>query len=138
MKHVTKLLFKDTSKDVYLIAYRTNHPDFSYDPDLFGGTMEEGEDSLEALLRELKEEADFTLKADQPELIYEGDAYSRNGTKYYLYYIELDHRLPVTLSWEHSGYRWMPAEAFIPEAASAIDTYMHMVSDVLAARIKNK
>ena len=45
MKKVAKLVIVDKDEK-YLLMYRSNHPTFGNDPDLPGGTVEEGE-SLE-------------------------------------------------------------------------------------------
>lgn len=54
MKKVAKLVMIDPN-DKYLLMYRSEHPTFGNDPDLPGGTLEDGESVLETMLREVEE-----------------------------------------------------------------------------------
>lgn len=128
MKKVVKLLIIDPD-DRFLLMYRSDHPQFGEDPDLPGGTMEDSESLLETLLREVKEEAGITIDEKNVEEIYSGTDYSTQGTHYALFVTRLNVRPKVVISWEHSSYKWLERDAFLREAKSANDTYMHMVSD---------
>lgn len=130
MHQVAKLIIQDDSNN-YLILIRSNHPRFGNDPDLPGGTIEEGEQPIEAMVREVQEEAGITIQAADVHQVYAGDDYSKHGTHYSLFTAKIDARPDVALSWEHSGYEWLSREAFLEKAKAAEDTYMQMVYEQL-------
>lgn len=130
MKRVAKLIIIDAN-DNHLLMYRSDHPTFGTDPDLPGGTIEEGESSLEAMIREVQEEAGIVLEEANVVELYAGTEYSRNGTHYSLFTAKLPVRPVVAMSWEHSDYAWLDRNVFLEKAKGANDTYMHMVHDVL-------
>ena len=130
MKQVTKLIVVDND-DNYLMMQRSDHPTFSNDPDLPGGTVEDGESSIDAMLREVIEEAGFLVDKDIVEKLYSGTEYSAHHTHYSLYYIRLIKRPEVIISWEHSSFDWIDRDLFLDKAKNAKDTYMHMVHDVV-------
>ena len=127
---VAKLVIID-AEDKYLLLERTNHPTFADDPDLPGGTVEEGESSLRAMVREVFEEVGITINPKKAQLLYEGADYSRHRTHYSLYSIQLVSRPEVALSWEHTGYTWLERDAFLAAIKHTTDTYMYMVYDIL-------
>ena len=128
MKKVAKLVMIDDN-DNYLLMYRSDHPAFGDDPDLPGGTLEDGETTLETMLREVEEEAGVVLAPEDVEEVYGGSEYFAHGTYYALYRVKLAERLTIAMSWEHSSYEWIPRDEFIEKSSNAVDTYMHMVAD---------
>jgi 8-oxo-dGTP diphosphatase len=130
MKRVAKIVIID-NKNRYLLMQRSNHPTFSNDPDLPGGTVEEGESSLDAMLREVVEEAGFLIDREVVKKLYSGTEYSAHHTHYSLYFAKLTKRPEVIISWEHSSYNWLDRDFFLDKAKNAKDTYMHMVHDVM-------
>ena len=131
MKQVAKLIIIDNDNK-YLLMYRNSHPTFGPDPDLPGGTLVEGEQPIETMIREVKEEAGIEISASQVRLLYQGGDYSTHGTEYSLYSAALDGRPDVTISWEHSSYKWIVHNEFLEKIKGAKDTYMHMVYNVLS------
>ena len=130
MKIVAKAVIID-DKDYYLLMKRSAHPRFPGDPDLPGGTVEAGESSIEAMIREVEEEAGITLDPHTVKHLFEGDTYSRHHTVYSLYEAHVKRRPTVHISWEHDSYEWVSREEFLARAHDAADTYMHMVYAVL-------
>ncbi|HEX3568441.1 MAG TPA: NUDIX hydrolase [Candidatus Saccharimonadales bacterium] len=130
MKQVAKLVIID-NHNKYLMMYRDAHPVFGNDPDLPGGTLEEGEQPLIAMTREVYEETGIEIGGHALQKIYEGAGYSKHKTYYSLYVARLEARPNITLSWEHSAHKWLDRAEFLEEAKNANDTYMHMVYDVL-------
>jgi len=130
MKQVSKLVVIDNENN-YLLMQRSDHPTFPNDPDLPGGTVEEGESSLDAMLREVFEEAGFSIDQNDVRKLYDGAEYSKHNTHYSLYVAKLLKCPKVVISWEHSSYAWVDRDEFLDSAKNAIDTYMHMVHDVI-------
>lgn len=130
MKHVAKIVLIDKNNK-YLLLTRSDHPTFGYDPDLPGGTMEEGEDSVQTLLREVAEEIGLGLQSQQLTHHFSGNQYSRHGTTYHLYSAHLQIRPNIIMSWEHADYEWLEQQEFLSKAKNAQDTYMQMVHDVM-------
>lgn len=130
-KTVAKLVMIDQN-DQYLLMYRSDHPTFGEDPDLPGGTLEEGESALETMLREVEEEAGVIVDKTAVKEVYDGTDYSQHDTHYVLYTTKLAVRPEIVMSWEHSSYEWLTQEEFIKKAKDANDTYMHMVGDTIA------
>lgn len=131
MKRVAKLIIIDHDNK-HLLMYRSDHPTFGQDPDLPGGTIEEDESSIEAMIREVHEEAGIVLDEQTVTELYSGTDYSRHGTHYSLFIATTPLRPEVVMSWEHSAYEWLDREDFLLRAKNAKDTYMHMVHEVLA------
>jgi len=130
MNKVAKVVIIDAN-DKYLVMYRNAHPRFGNDPDLPGGTLEEGEVPLITMIREVKEEAGVDIDKSTVKLVYEGTDYSRSGTHYSLFTARVDKQPTITMSWEHSGYKWLNREAFLKLAKGAEDSYMNMVYETL-------
>lgn len=134
MKKVAKLIIIDPD-DKYLLMYRSDHPTFGIDPDLPGGTLEDDETLLEAMLREVKEESGVDINAKSTKKIYSGTDYSVHGTHYALFITNLDTRPTIVMSWEHSSYEWLDYDEFLKKSISAKDTFMHMVASTLKKEI---
>lgn len=132
MKHVSKIVLIDGT-NYHLLMTRSGHPTFGDDPDLPGGTMEMGEDSLQTLIREVAEEIGVELASSDVVHLHTSSEYSRHGTTYHLYKANILLRPEIILSWEHSGYEWLELPDFLTQAKNAKDTYMHMVHDVISA-----
>lgn len=126
MKKVAKLLIIDP-EDNYLLMYRSDHPTFGRDPDLPGGTLEDGETLLETMIREVEEEAGVAIDEKEVTEVYSGTDYSKHGTYYALYRVKLVARPEIKMSREHSSYEWLDRDTFLQKVKDASDTYMQMV-----------
>lgn len=130
MKQVAKVIIID-NKNNYLLMQRADHPTFPNDPDLPGGMVEVDESPLDAVLREVVEEAGFLVDKEVVEQLYSGVEHSDHHTHYCLYVAKLRNRPEVVISWEHSSYSWLDRDKFLDKAKNAMDSYMHMVHDVM-------
>jgi len=130
MKKVAKLVILDKDGK-HLLMYRSQHPTFGNDPDLPGGTLEEGELPMETMIREVWEEIGVTIGSAGLREAYAGTDYSKRGTHYSLFVVQVGHRPKINMSWEHSAYEWLDRDIFLERARNAKDTYMHMVYDTL-------
>lgn len=133
MKKVAKLLIIDAD-DKYLMMYRSDHPELGADPDLPGGTLEEGESLVEGMRREVREETGLTVDKHVVDKVYNGSEYSAHGTQYTLFTVKFKQRPEIVISWEHSAYEWIERDDFLKKARAAKDTYMHMAFDVLVGQ----
>lgn len=97
MKQVAKLVMID-NEGKYLLMYRSDHPVFGKDPDLPGGTVEDGESLRDAMAREVEEEAGISIDAMAAEEVYSGAKYSEHGTYKSLFVLRLEHRPEVVMS----------------------------------------
>jgi mutator protein MutT len=131
MKQVAKMVIID-GDDTYLLMYRNAHPTFGNDADLPGGTLEDGEGPVGAVVREVYEEAGVVVAESELQIIYEGTGYSERMTHYSLYATRLSSRPVVATSWEHSTYEWLDRDAFLEKVKTANDNYMRMVYDTLS------
>jgi len=128
---VAKVLIID-EQEQYLLMIRDNHPKFGNDPDLPGGTIEDGESAIVAAVREVEEEAGISINENDLELLYEGSDYSAHKKTYSLYVTRVATRPKVTTSWEHISYEWLSREAFLKATKDSVDTYMKMVYEVVS------
>lgn len=135
MKIVAKAVLIDEDNK-YLLMKRSDHPRFGRDADLPGGTLESGEAPLETMIREVTEEIGVALDSQRVEERYAGTDYSIHKTMYHLYTAQVGRRPDIVMSWEHSAYDWVEYEEFLEQSHAAVDTYMHMVHDVMKSVAK--
>ena len=135
MFHVSKVLLRAPDQH-YLLLLRSEHPTFPNDPDLPGGTVEDGEEPIVAAVREVEEETGIDISEKPLTHLYTGTKYSTHGTEYSLYLCDVDTQPEVMISWEHASYEWVTLEQLIDQSGSATDTYMHMVHDTLLKKLQ--
>lgn len=109
---VAKVLIINTQNKALTLTLGTHlqQPEKSYLPDLPGGIVDAGESEREAVIREVDEECGITLNPTNVQLAYSETAYyeqeNKSVTKL-LYIAHVDETPTVTLSWEHSDYKWV-------------------------------
>ena len=105
------LIINSDGKTLTLIlGEHRKHPEKSYRPDLPGGIVDSGESEQEAVVREVSEECGLVLHSSTMQLVYSSTEYyeaeNKSVTKL-LYIAFIDEPPTVTLSWEHSDYKWV-------------------------------
>lgn len=131
MVKAVKTLIVDAD-GMHLLLYRAQHPRYGNDPDLPGGTVEKGEQHIEALIREVEEEVGIEIYEADTENLYRGRDFSTNYNEYTLYKTVVSGHPTVTLSWEHSTYEWLTRDDFLKKIEHANDSYMRMVYEKIS------
>lgn len=112
IESVAKVLIIDSHNRglVLILGKHLKYPEKSYLPDLPGGIVDTGESEQAAVIREVHEECDITLDPESIQLAYSETSYyekeNKSVTKL-LYIAYVDKEPSVTLSWEHSDYKWV-------------------------------
>lgn len=112
LESVAKILIINDKSEVLVLTLgkHLKYPEKSYRPDLPGGIVDSGESEQLAVIREVQEECGIDLDASKVKLAYTETAYyekeSKSVTKL-LYIAHLDDTPSITLSWEHSAYKWV-------------------------------
>ena len=78
--------------------------------DLPGGILEEGEDKVEAIKREIKEETG--LEVESISVISEGTWHEEDYSWTTTCYLAKPKTTNITLSYEHDEYKWVTKEEF--------------------------
>ena len=112
LESVTKILLVNGAGEVLVLTLgkHLKYPEKSYQPDLPGGIVDLGESEQRAAIREVQEECGIDLDASKVKLAYTETVYyekeNKSVTKL-LYITHLDDTPSITLSWEHSAYKWV-------------------------------
>lgn len=111
MKVSTKALVINKDGKILGLRRSETHPHKPFQWDLPGGLVEEGEDLIEAIKREIKEETD--LDVEDVSLLHAIAGKSSGGD----YIITIAYRAfsksdEVKISWEHDQFEWLSAEEF--------------------------
>jgi 8-oxo-dGTP pyrophosphatase MutT (NUDIX family) len=131
IESVTKILIINNNQEalVLILGKHLKYPEKSYLPDLPGGIVEPGESEQIAALREAKEEAGIELDPQNVRLAFAETAFypaEHKSVSKLLYIAQVDGTPAITLSWEHSDYKWVSLEdlesiAFRPFFKQAIE-----------------
>lgn len=109
---IAKILIVNNRQEalILILGKHLKYPEKSYLPDLPGGIVEPGESEQIAAIREAKEETGIELNGKSVRLAYAETAHYPKENKSIsklLYIAHTDSAPEVTLSWEHSGYKWV-------------------------------
>lgn len=98
-----------------LLRRSSSHPKQGLHMDLPGGIIEENEQPMTALIREIEEETGFKLTAENLKLIFTlTEEYDEKSAIRLIYAASLKHTKPeVSLSWEHDQFHWLPSDEAI-------------------------
>ena len=130
-KQIAKVLIMDEARNC-LLLWRKDHPIYSDDPDLPGGTIQMGQSPASQVAKEVLADTGVFISVEDEDIVYEGTGYSSDDTTYYLFVSHMGERQEIKLSWQHSSYEWLTIEEVLAAAKNAKDPYMHMVYDVLS------
>jgi 8-oxo-dGTP pyrophosphatase MutT (NUDIX family) len=113
IESIAKLLIVDNQNKglVLTLGKHLKYPEKSFLPDLPGGIVDPGESEQAAAIREAKEECGIDLDAKNVQLAFTETAYYEKENKSItkmLYIAHIDEAPAITLSWEHSDYKWVP------------------------------
>lgn len=115
IESLAKILIIDKQKKglVLILGKHLKSPEKSFLPDLPGGIVDAGESELSAAIREAQEECGIDLGPAGIQLVYAQTAYYEKENKTVsklLYVAHIEDAPAVTLSWEHSDYKWVPVD----------------------------
>ena len=114
LESIAKILIINGDGNVLTLTLSEHlkYPEKSYQPDLPGGIVDVGEPENLGVIREVREECGIDLDPAKIQLAYTETAYDKKENKSVtklLYITHLDNTPAVTLSWEHSDYKWVSA-----------------------------
>lgn len=134
MKTVAKTLLFDKNNKILILYRGHTHPKYAHHPDFPGGEVEQGESSVEAISREIKEETGLVVEA---KLINE--MYTKAVDDQLTHIVceaPLDSSEPaINLSWEHEGFEWLTLEELQnKDRPKAADDYYLNVLEYISLR----
>ena len=112
LESIAKILIINGDGNVLTLTLSEHlkYPEKSYQPDLPGGIVDAGEPENLGVIREVQEECGIDLDPEKIQLAYAETTYDEKENKSVtklLYVTHLDNTPVVTLSWEHSDYKWV-------------------------------
>jgi 8-oxo-dGTP diphosphatase len=107
IKVLAKVALINEAGEMLMLRRSKTAPNRPLDLDLPGGKVEDGEDPLEAALREIHEEIGLSLKTNDLELLFTATNYY-DGISFmrFLFVGRVNGRPEITLSHEHDQYKW--------------------------------
>lgn len=112
-KIVAKAIIIRDNGEILLLYRGKTHPNFPAHLDFPGGEVEENEEWDGAVSREITEETTLTVPQHSLEKVLEK---SYPHVTHALYATRFRGPVPeITLSWEHSGYKWYKKEDLLGE-----------------------
>jgi len=125
---VVKALIRDANDNVLVLYRSMTHPKYAGHADLPGGEVEDGEENVAALIREISEETGLNASKENLEKIFEKE----NGVEDGMTYVDVLYMLNVAtitaeeiqLSWEHMSCEVMSFGDFLQmELPEGVDPY---------------
>jgi 8-oxo-dGTP diphosphatase len=110
---VVKAMLLNAEGEVLVLRRSATHPTLAHKPDLPGGQVDGDEELSVALIREIAQETGVTITAADLKLLYAGTESWHGENRIRLFYVARlkTERPEIVLSWEHSEYAWLLADA---------------------------
>lgn len=111
-----------------LVLYRSDtHPRHAHHLDFPGGLIDEGEQPIDAVSREIIEETGINVPASELTLVK--THHPRIGSTQRFYVANLDLSTPdIMISWEHESYKWLTLDEFMAEPIPAAADIYHSIA----------
>ncbi|TAH32097.1 NUDIX domain-containing protein [Candidatus Saccharibacteria bacterium] len=112
---IVKALIQRRVDSKYLVGRSSewlDNPTRSLKPDLFGGTVDAGENVTEACVREILEEMGIIVDRTSCHEIFRGsfnEYLQGKRATIIIYHVVIDEDPDIKLSWEHDQYYWQTA-----------------------------
>ena len=117
------LLFNERNQVLFLrVGIHKLRPERSHVPDLPGGIVDPGESEFQAVIREVSEETNIVIGANDVTLGYANTTFyaaENKSVTRLLYTAKLNYTPVVTLSWEHEAYEWCDSDVLFGERGLA-------------------
>jgi len=129
---VVKALIRDANDNVLVLYRSMTHPKYAGHADLPGGEVEDGEENVAALIREISEETGLNVAAENLEKLFEKENGMEDGVTYIdvLYALNVDKISAdeIQLSWEHMSCEVMGFGDFLQMGLpDGVDPYFRNV-----------
>ena len=111
-KSAGAIVFRKNKENLYLLLYKKAHPPFHEAWDFPKGNIEKGEEEIETVRREIREEAGIKNLEFIPGFREKIKIFYRQKEnlilKEIVFYLAKTEEKKVTLSFEHNDYSWLP------------------------------
>lgn len=98
-----------------LVLYRSGtHPRHAHHLDFPGGLIDEGEQPIEAVSREIFEETGLKVPTYELTLVQTHNPRIGSTQRFFVANIDLSNPV-ITISWEHESYKWLTLDEFMAE-----------------------
>ncbi len=110
---VAKAVVADSDKNILLIRRSATDPRRPHEWDLPGGWVDDDEDFVSAVAREIDEETAIKIPHNEFRLAYTLSAMRDKKSVSWLFFTGRTHTHDVTLSYEHDKFQWVDLETAI-------------------------
>lgn len=119
MLKVAKAFIFNEKGQILILVRSSTHPRYPFGIDLPGGIVENNESSRHAAIREIREE--IGIKTNHLKLLFKQPS-SDGKYIHILYEMQISPNEDIiTISWEHSGYKWMDIKELLDATNNNID-----------------
>lgn len=111
-KRAAKAIIRRADGRALQLRRSESHPHIPLTPDIPGGTIDDGEDAVAALIREVREEVGLDVSTAHIQLFSEMVQQDEHLTASIALYeiTDVDDNQEIVLSYEHDSYEWVELE----------------------------